>query len=144
MLAWIILSRVGGCPVHRRVLGILSSLCPLEAGGPLHTPQRTLYVCACCHCSRVWLFATLLTEARLVPLSMGFSRQEYWSGLPCSPPGDLSDPRIEPVSHVSCIGRHVLYHLRHLGRPSTLTKRGFQMWPNLPGGQIPAGWETLL
>ena len=27
---------------------------------------------------------------------MGFSRQEYWSGLPCPPPGDLSDPRIEP------------------------------------------------
>ena len=47
MLAWIILSWVGGCPVHRRVLGFPSSLCPLEAGGPLHTPQRTLYVCAC-------------------------------------------------------------------------------------------------
>ena len=32
------------------------------------------------------------------PLSMGFSRQEYWSGLPHPPPGDLSDPRIEPRS----------------------------------------------
>ena len=29
---------------------------------------------------------------------MGFSRQEYWSGLPCPPPGDLADPRIEPRS----------------------------------------------
>ena len=32
------------------------------------------------------------------PLSMGFSRQEYWSGLPCPPPGDLPDPEIEPRS----------------------------------------------
>ena len=31
------------------------------------------------------------------PLSMGFSRPVYWSGLPCPPPGDLPDPRIEPV-----------------------------------------------
>ena len=32
------------------------------------------------------------------PLSMGFSRQEYWSGLPCPPPGDLPDPGIEAAS----------------------------------------------
>ena len=37
----------------------------------------------------VRLFVTLWTVARQAPLSMGFSRQEYWSGLPCSPPGDL-------------------------------------------------------
>ena len=35
------------------------------------------------------------------PLSMGFSRQEYWSGLPCPPPGDLPNPGIEPVSLMS-------------------------------------------
>ena len=35
------------------------------------------------------------------PLSMGFSRQEYWSGLPCPPPGDLPDPGIEPASLIS-------------------------------------------
>ena len=35
------------------------------------------------------------TVARQAPLSMGFSRQEYWSGLPCPPPGDLPDPGIE-------------------------------------------------
>ena len=44
------------------------------------------------------------------PLSLGFPRQEYWSGLPCPPPGSLPDPGIEPVSHVSCTGRWVLYH----------------------------------
>ena len=38
---------------------------------------------------------------RQVPLSMGFSRQEYWSGLPCPTPGDLPDPGIEPMSLVS-------------------------------------------
>ena len=38
------------------------------------------------------------TEAHQAPLSMGFSRQEYWSGLPCPPPGDLPKPGIEPRS----------------------------------------------
>ena len=48
------------------------------------------------HFSHVWFFATLWTIACQAPLSMGFSRQEYWSGLPCPTPGDLPDPRIEP------------------------------------------------
>ena len=47
------------------------------------------------------LFATPQTVARQAPLSMGFSRQEYWGGLPCPPPGGLPDPGIEPVSLVS-------------------------------------------
>ena len=38
------------------------------------------------------------TVARQAPLSMGFSRQEHWSGLPCPPPGDLPDPEMELVS----------------------------------------------
>ena len=42
--------------------------------------------------------------------SMKFSRQEYWSGLPCPRPGDLPDPGTEPVSCACCIGRQVLYH----------------------------------
>ena len=50
------------------------------------------------HFSRVRLFETLWTIAHQAPLSMGFSRQEYWSGLPCPPPGDLPDPGIEPMS----------------------------------------------
>ena len=41
------------------------------------------------------------TVARQAPLSMGFSRQEYWSGVPCLPPGDLSNPGIEPISLMS-------------------------------------------
>ena len=42
--------------------------------------------------SHVWLFVTQWTVARQASLFMGFSRQEYWSGLPCPPPGDLLDP----------------------------------------------------
>ena len=48
------------------------------------------------HFIRVQLFATPWTVAHQAPLSMGFSRQEYWNGLPCLPPGDLPDPGIEP------------------------------------------------
>ena len=48
--------------------------------------------------SRVWLFATPWTVAHQAPPSMGFSRQEYWSGLPFPSPGDLPDPGIEPRS----------------------------------------------
>ena len=48
--------------------------------------------------SPVQLFATPWTVAYQAPLSMEFSRQEYWSGLPFPSPGHLSDPGIEPVS----------------------------------------------
>ena len=50
--------------------------------------------------SVVFNSATLWTAACQVPLSLGFSRQEYWSGLPCWPPGDLPDPGIKPRSLV--------------------------------------------
>ena len=49
----------------------------------------------------VQLFATPWTVAHQAPLSTGFSRQEYWSGLPCPLPGDLTDPAIKPVSLTS-------------------------------------------
>ena len=48
--------------------------------------------------SRVQLFVILWTRAHQAPLSMGFSRQEYWSGLPWSPPVDLPDPGTEFAS----------------------------------------------
>ena len=51
--------------------------------------------------SRIWLLATLCTVAHQAPLSMGFSRQEHWSGLPGPPPGDLPSPGIEPGSLTS-------------------------------------------
>ena len=58
---------------------------------------RFLHVYVLSHFSRGQLCATLCQA----PLSMGFSRQEYWSGLPCPTPGDLPDPGIEPESLTS-------------------------------------------
>ena len=56
-------------------------------------------------------FATPRTVAHQVPLSMEFSWQEYWSGLPFPSPGDLPDPGIESTSlNICCIGRWLLYH----------------------------------
>ena len=53
-------------------------------------------VLSCFSC--VWLFTTLWTVACQTSLSVGFSRQEYWTGWPCPPPGDLPDPGMEPTS----------------------------------------------
>ena len=64
-----------------------------------------VYVCAL---SRVQLFATPWTVACQIPLSMEFSRQEYWSGLPFPPPGESFWP--SDRTRVSCIGRQVLYY----------------------------------
>ena len=59
-------------------------------------------LCAVLSCfSHVQLFATLWTIVHQAPLSMGFSRQEYWSGLPCPPPADLPNPGIEPATLMS-------------------------------------------
>ena len=72
-----------------------------------------IMTCACMLSpfSHVWHFVTPQTVAHLDPLSMGFSRQEYWSGLPCPPPVDLPYPGIKLMSlYVSCIGRWILYH----------------------------------
>ena len=57
-----------------------------------------LYVCTFSHSVTSNSFATLWTLVYQAPLSMGFSRQEYWRGLPLPPPGDLPDPGIEPAS----------------------------------------------
>ena len=58
-------------------------------------------VCVLSHFNCVQLFVTLWTIAYQAPLSMRFSRQKYWSGLPCPPPEDLPDPGIEPMSLMS-------------------------------------------
>ena len=51
--------------------------------------------------SRVQLFVTPWTIARQAPLSVVFSRQEYWGGLPCPPPGDFTDPGVKSMSLTS-------------------------------------------
>ena len=75
-----------------------------------------LIVTNTCMLSCVRLFATPWTAARQTPLSTGFSRQEYWSGLPYPSAGDLPNPGIKPRSHV--FDRQVdSLPLSHLGSP---------------------------
>ena len=73
-------------------------------------PWACLRVCVLGHFSRVWLPGTLWTVARQALLSMGFSRWESWSGLPCPPLGDGPDPRIEPTSPELQVGSLPLSH----------------------------------
>ena len=61
--------------------------------------DSVLHIRVCvCSVALVRLIAILQTVARQAPLSMEFSRQEYWSELPCPSPGDLPNPGIEPPS----------------------------------------------
>ena len=83
------LSSIGLC--IRSVSAYLSTSC-FSLGG---------WVCMLSCLSWVQLFVTPWTVVRQALLSMGFSRQESWSGLPCPPPGDLPDPGIEPMSLMS-------------------------------------------
>ena len=75
--------------------------------------SQLLYTCtyacmlSCFRC--VWPFATLWTVALQAPVSMGFSRQEYCSGLPHPPPGDLPNPGIELVSPMSPVSAGKLF-----------------------------------
>ena len=66
--------------------------------------------CVLSHFSHVRLFATPWTVAHQAPLSMGFSRQEYWSGLPFPSPGDLPNPGLPHC-------RQILNCLSHQGQP---------------------------
>ena len=70
-----------------------------------------------CMLSCVWFFATVWTVAPQAPLSIGFSRQEYWSGLPFLPLGDLPIPGIEPVSPASPALQVESLLLNHQGSP---------------------------
>ena len=72
----------------------------------------SLGLLSCFSCVR--LFATLRTVACQAPLSMEFTRREYWSVLPCPPLRDLPDPGIKPKSLTSAGG---VYHQSHLGNP---------------------------
>ena len=60
-----------------------------------------VYVCMPSHFSHIRLFGTLWIVARQTPVSIGFLKQEYWSGLPSSPPGDLPNPEVDPTSLMS-------------------------------------------
>ena len=87
-------------------------------------------------------FATPWTAAHQAPLSMGFSRQEQWSGLPCPPPGDRPNPGIEPTSPAlqvdslplsNFISLFTVMHWRRKWQPTPVS---------LPGES--QGWESLV
>ena len=80
----------------------------------------------------VWLFVTLWTVAHQAPLSMGFSRQEYWSELPYPPLGNLPYPRIKPTSPASSISQADFLPLNHQGRPSSNIKEYKEVSMRLP------------
>ena len=87
-------------------------LCHVEADNYMIQPQKRVFVrnlmsrinkilhdvSLLSNFSCVWIFVSLWTVAFQAPLSLGFSRQEYWSGLPFPPPGDLTYPGIKPMS----------------------------------------------
>ena len=73
-------------------------LWPSQSSGSLPPATRRNHLRVCVQLlTCVQLCVTPRTAARQAPLSMGFSRQEYWSGLPCPPPGDPPNPETEPV-----------------------------------------------
>ena len=74
---------------------------PSAAGIPALSLREHVRVCELSHFSCVQLFVTLWTTACQAPLSVGFSRQEYWCGLPCPAPGDLPDLGIKPAPFMS-------------------------------------------
>ena len=84
--------------------------------GPMKCEGGVSEVCVCVFSrfSPVWLFEALWTIAHQAPLSMGFPRQEHWSGLSGPPPGDLSGTCLPCPLHC----RHIVLLLTHWGSPS--------------------------
>ena len=76
-------------------------ICTMLSQEELSASCLLSFLCVLSHFSRVQLFVTLRTIAHQATLSMGFSRQGYWSGWPCSPQEDLTNPGTEPVSLMS-------------------------------------------
>ena len=99
-----------------------------------------MHVCMLSHLSHVWLCVTLWTLALQAPLSMGFSKQEYWSGLPCPPPGDFPNPGIKPASPISPALPVDSLPLSHQGSPSLRIYKGPMLHPHqhqVDWGQLP-------
>ena len=94
------LSVPGGLNLQIRLLSF-PSCSHIDHVARVYTPSSGC-LCAVLRCfNRILLCVTPWTVACQASLSMGFSRQEYWSGWPCPPPGDLSDVEIEPAFLVS-------------------------------------------
>ena len=107
-VAWIALAPPYSPPFLGHVLALQEafpclSACPnpnseFKSSTGLAPPMEHVYACMLSHFSGAWLFVTLWTVASQAPLSLRFSRQEYWSLLPCPPPRDLLNPGMESRS----------------------------------------------
>ena len=88
-----------------------------------------------CMLSCVQLFVTRWTVTHQTPPSMGFSRQEYWSGWPCPPPGDLPDPGIELVPPMlpALAGKFSITSATWESRSWTITMKIIMTNPKLKG-----------
>ena len=139
---------------------------PLITGEPKRTraaaltclPTLPLRVRVCvCVCTQslsyVQLFETTQAVARQAPLSMGFSRQKYWSGLPFPTPGDLPKPGIKPIFLVSPALTVDSLPLCHLGSPLweyAAAAKSLQSCPTLcdpidgspPGSPVPGIFQA--
>ena len=112
---------------------------------PIHKHKHLfMYACVLGCFSHVQLFVTPQSVACKAPLSMGFFRQEYWTGLPCPPPGECSPPRDRAcISCVSChaggffttsktwkaLYLHICLSMCRQGRPVELLKASSQEVP---------------
>ena len=98
-------------------------------------------ICVCvqaCTCSVMSNSATPWTAAHQAPLSLGFSRQEYWSGLPFPSPEDLPNPGIEPTSSAPPALAVRLFTTEHLGSPCVCVKLVTCKiwWTDFPAGPV--------
>ena len=95
----------------------------MHNGSGSASTQGSVCVCVCvCVCIHVLSCVQLCDSmdcSRQAPLSMRLSRQEYWSGLPCPPPGDLPDPGTDPASLCLLLWQAVSLPLAHLGSPGS-------------------------
>ena len=86
-----------------------------------------IYACMLSHFSHVQLFATPWFVVRQAPLAMVFSRQEYWSGLPCLPSGDLPNlgikPRSLPSPALAAAAVHLLSRVQLFATPWTVARQ---------------------
>ena len=97
------------CNCYAEIWCTFSIQVPLRLNYALQFTATSVYLhfnfsMLCAHAQSLWscsLFATLWTVACQATLSMGFFRQESWSGLPCPSPGDLPEPGIEPMTPAS-------------------------------------------
>ena len=103
----------------------LQKVFPKDLKRDIQTNSSSKYHACVCVLTHFPLFATLCTVAPQAPLSMGFSRQEYSSGLPHPPPRDLPDPPIKPLSPASPALQAVSLPLSQLGSPPSIITKAF-------------------